>query len=164
MRRNDRRVTDPAQIEAILKSASVCRLGFVDDGLAYIVPMSFGVAKENGKLCLYFHSAPEGRKITLMEQAGKATFEADTEIQLIEADKACEFSSHYQSVTGHGTVTVLRNDADKLRALRCLMEHYTGKPDWEFPPGSLPGVVGIRLEVEDITGKANLPSTKEKDV
>jgi uncharacterized protein len=157
MRRKDRQVTDPDQIEAILKRAECCRLGFAEDGLAYIVPMSFGIAKEKGKLCLYFHSAPKGRKIELIEKLGKASFEAEADCAVREAEQACGFSCTYQSVIGHGTISVLRDEQDKLRALRCVMEHYTGRTDWEILPKMLPAVVGIRLEIKEITAKACRP-------
>jgi hypothetical protein len=154
MRRRDRQVTDPDQIEAILRSAQCCRLGLVDDGLAYIVPMSFGAAREDGRLCLYFHSAPKGKKIELIERKGIASFEAEASCGLKKGKKACEFSYWYQSVIGHGTVKILRDEQEKLRALRCVMEHYTGKADWEIYDKMLPVVVGIRLEIEEITAKA----------
>lgn len=157
MRRKDRQINDPDQIEAILRSAECCRLGLVDDGLAYIVPMSFGVAREGDTLCLYFHSALRGRKIELIEALGRATFEADADYAVKTGAIACEFSCFYQSVIGHGHISVLRDDAEKLRALRCVMEHYTDKEDWEILDRMLPTVVGIRLEIEGMTAKAHLP-------
>lgn len=155
MRRKDRQITDPGQLEAILQKAKCLRLGLVDQGLAYIVPMSFGIAREGEALCLYFHSAPQGRKIELIEQAGVASFEADTNVRTVEADQACGFSSAYQSVMGHGKIEVLRADGDKLHALQALMEHYTGKVEWDIPEKSLARVVAIRLTVEAMTGKAS---------
>lgn len=160
MRRTDRQISDPGQIEAILRRAECCRLGLVENGLAYIVPMSFGVAKEGETLCLYFHSAPKGRKIDLIEQSGVASFEADAQYRLQEGPQACEFSCFYQSVIGHGRVSVLRDNEDKKRALRCVMEHYSGRADWEFTPESLNAVVCIRLEIEEMTAKAHTPAAE----
>ena len=160
MRRKDRQITDPDQIETILQSADVCRLGLSDDGIAYIVPMHFGVGKEGSKLCLYFHSAPEGRKLDLIGKTGRASFEAEAGYQLAEDEKACEFSCYYQSVIGHGSISVLRGDEDKLRALRCIMEHYTEKADWEISPEMLHGVAAIRLEIGEMTAKAHCPPPK----
>jgi uncharacterized protein len=160
MRRTDRQITDPGQMEDILKCAECCRLGLVENGLAYIVPMSFGVAREGRTLCLYFHSAPKGRKIELIERTGVASFEADTRYQIQEGPQACDFSCFYQSVIGHGRISVLRDSADKLRALRCVMEHYTGKADWDMRPESLSAVVCIRLEIEEMTAKAHTPSVE----
>ena len=153
MRRKDRQITNPAQMEAVLRRAQCLRLGLIDNGLAYIVPMSFGMQTEGGKLCLYFHSAPEGRKIDLIEQAGVASFEADTDIRLAPASQACEFSSAYACVMGHGTIEVLRHEKDKLHALQVLMAHYTGKTDWTMTSQSLSRVVAIKLTVETMTGK-----------
>ncbi|HPJ03202.1 MAG TPA: pyridoxamine 5'-phosphate oxidase family protein [Candidatus Limiplasma sp.] len=155
MRRKDREITDSKQMEAILRGAKCLRLGLVDNGLAYIVPMSFGMATEGGALCLYFHSAPEGRKIELIEAAGIASFEADTDIRTIEAEEACEFSSSYQSVMGYGKIEILRSEDEKRRALQVLMEHYTDKAAWEFPDKSVGRVVAIKLTVEAMTGKAS---------
>lgn len=153
MRRKDRQITDPAQMEAVLRRAQCLRLGLVDNDLAYIVPMSFGMRREDGRLCLYFHSAPEGRKIELIEQAGVASFEADTDVRTIGAREACEYSSAYACVMGHGKIEVLRGEVDKLSALRILMEHYSGRADWEISPSSLRRVVAIKLTVEAMTGK-----------
>ena len=155
MRRTDRQITDPGHMETILQNAACLRLGLVDGGLAYIVPMSFGMRVEDGKLCLYFHSAPQGRKIELIEEAGIASFEADTDIGIIQANQACAFSSSYQSVMGHGKIEILHDEADKLHALRILMEHYTGQDAWEIPTQSLDGVAAIKLTVEAMTGKAS---------
>ena len=161
MRRKDRQITDPSQMEAILRRAQCLRLGLVDNGLAYIVPMSFGMQTEDGRLCLYFHSAPEGRKIDLIEQAGVASFEADTDVQVITASEACEYSSTYACVMGHGTIEVLRGEEEKLHALDILMAHYTGKSDWEIPAPSLARVVAIKLTVEAMTGKTSgTPATE----
>ena len=40
MRRQKREVTDPVKIEQIIKKAGVVHLGMVDEGKAYIVPLS----------------------------------------------------------------------------------------------------------------------------
>lgn len=155
MRRKDREITDPTKMEAILQSAQCLRLGLVDNGLAYIVPMSFGMARENGSLCLYFHSAPQGRKLDIIRQSPVVSFEADTDITLIEAEKAAEFSSTYQCVMGHGRMDILDTDADKRHALQVIMAHYTGKDDWALDVPVLQKLVCLRLTVEAMTGKAH---------
>jgi hypothetical protein len=80
---------------------------------------------------------------------------------LKEAAQACAFSCYYQSVIGHGKISILRDGEEKLRALRCVMEHYTGKTDWTFPEKELPLVVGIRLEIDGMTAKACRPPKAE---
>ena len=47
MRRADREVKDWKEILQILESCKVCRLGMMDEGKIYIVPMTGG----SGKYC-----------------------------------------------------------------------------------------------------------------
>ncbi|MDP1989561.1 MAG: pyridoxamine 5'-phosphate oxidase family protein, partial [Syntrophales bacterium] len=64
MRREEREIRDQAEIQAIMKEALVCRLGFSDEGMPYIVPMNFGL----GERCLYLHCAREGRKLDIIRK------------------------------------------------------------------------------------------------
>ena len=74
MRRKDREVTDFSRMLEILYACDCCRLGLVDGGEAYIVPMNFGIAREDGNLVLYFHAAKEGRKIDLLKSSPWSLF------------------------------------------------------------------------------------------
>lgn len=80
MRRKDREVTDPGKIREIIAACDCCRLGLCDNGRAYIVPLDFGFAEQDGHYTFYFHSAKEGRKIGLIREAGWAAFEMDTNL------------------------------------------------------------------------------------
>jgi nitroimidazol reductase NimA-like FMN-containing flavoprotein (pyridoxamine 5'-phosphate oxidase superfamily) len=60
MRRTDEEITNRREIDTILSKATVCRIGLVDNNVAYIVPLNFGY-KNN---CLYFHSAPIEKKLS----------------------------------------------------------------------------------------------------
>ena len=64
VRRKDKEIKDKEVIESIIKRATVCRIALSENNVPYIVPLSFGY-KDN---CLYFHSAPEGRKIDIIKQ------------------------------------------------------------------------------------------------
>ena len=79
MRRKDREVTDAAALRAIVQACDCCRLGLVDeDGVACIVPLNFGYTEEDGQPVLYFHSAREGHKLTLLRKNPVVGFEMDT--------------------------------------------------------------------------------------
>ncbi len=58
MRRKDKEITDPKIISEILDLSEICRLGMVDDGRAYIVPVNY--AHKDG--AIYIHSAMHGKK------------------------------------------------------------------------------------------------------
>ena len=49
MRRQDRAVTDPEKIRAVIDACEVCRLGFQDGRGVYVVPVNFGHVMEDGR-------------------------------------------------------------------------------------------------------------------
>ena len=89
MRRQDRAVTDPEKIRAVIDACEVCRLGFQDGRGVYVVPVNFGHTVEGGRHVFYFHGAAEGRKVDLVRRNGWAGFELDTGYRLQGAEEAC---------------------------------------------------------------------------
>ncbi len=153
MRRKNREVTDRARIEEIIRSCHVCRLGFVDDGRAYIVPMNFGYVEEDGKYVFYFHSAKEGRKIDLIRNGGEAGFEMDADYALKTAESACGYTAYYSSVIGRGKIEIVEGEEQKRRGLDVLMRHIAGREGWEFPDKMVSAVNVLKLTVEELTAK-----------
>lgn len=156
MRRAERQVTDPASIDQIIQSCGCCRLGFADQGAAYIVPLNFGYRRENGVPVFYFHCTGEGRKLSLARKNRRAGFELDTGHELAAGETACAWTFHYKSVTGWGEISVLEEPAAKKDALGLIMAHYSGSAAWEFEPGALRAVTVMRLEVREMGCKVNL--------
>ena len=56
MRRSDKAIKDPREIDALLHAAPVCRIAMASGGHPYMVPVNFAV--DGGHL--YFHSAKSG--------------------------------------------------------------------------------------------------------
>lgn len=155
MRRNDRKVVE-SRIKDIILACYCCRLGFNDDGKVYIVPLNFGYHEENNKRVFYFHGAKEGRKIDLINKNSYVGFELDTAYQLITSNQACNHSAHYQSIIGSGRISFVKDEAEKILALKLIMEHNTGKKDWHFLDSISTSVCVFKLEVIEISGKENL--------
>lgn len=155
MRRKDREVTDPERMDAIIRSADCCRLGFADGGEVYIVPLNFGYRRENGTPVFYFHGAGQGRKMELIRQTGRAGFELDTDHCLKTAEKACGYSFRFSSVIGTGRISVLSGTKEKLEGLSVIMEHYGGAKQWEFEERLLEKTAVLRLEATAISCKVH---------
>ncbi len=155
MRRKDREITNINEIYQIMDSCNCCRLGFVDDGQAYIVPMSFGYTKADGEIVLYFHSASQGRKISLIPQAGPVCFEMDTGFKLTKGEVACEYSANYQSIIGYGNVSFVQPTAEKIKALNVIMHHYTNNDDWSFSGPDFEAACIFKLTVTNISCKVH---------
>lgn len=156
MRRKDREVTDPEKIREIIFHCHCCRLGLVDNGRAYIVPLNFGLTEEAGRYTFYFHGARSGRKIDLMKKDPRVGFEMDTNYKLNEDEAACEYSARFQSVIGSGRITFIEDIPEKRKALNVIMGHNTGKWNWEFPEKTVNATCVFRLDVEELSCKEHL--------
>ena len=156
MRRKDREVTDAGKIREAIEDSHCCRLGFYDEGEVYIVPMNFGYTEEEEKRIFYFHSAKEGRKVDLISRTHSAGFELDTNYQLHEGEKACQYSAGFLSVIGTGNLDFVEDRESKKSALQTIMLHNTGKGNWEFSEDMLDAVLIFKMEVTQISCKEHL--------
>ena len=148
MRKKEREITDPAEIEKIIKQTRVCRVGLVDGDEPYVVPVCFGY--ENN--AFYFHCAPEGRKLELIKRNNKVCVEIDADVEITTAEKPCGWSTRYRSVIGVGRAYILEDEAEKTHGLTVLMRQFgeTGT-NLEFETTDRAAVV--RIDIETMTGK-----------
>lgn len=156
MRRQDREVTDPEKISAVIDACTHCRLGFCDQGRAYIVPVNFGHAMENGQHVFYFHGAPEGRKVDLIRETGWAGIEMDEGYQLHRAETACGHTAAFRSIIGGGPIVILEDLEEKRRALSRIMAHAAGSGDWAFPEAAVRALCVYKLTAEELSCKEHL--------
>ncbi len=154
MRRKEREITAREEILDCIQSCKVCRIGMVENGKPYIVPMNFGYTWQEDTLKLYFHSAQQGRKIDILTQNPTVCFEMDSKHQLIAGETACSHSFFYQSVLGEGEVTFLEDPQQKIQALAQMMHHQTGK-DFTFTPEQVERVAVFVLTATTISAKAH---------
>ena len=143
MRRQDRRITDPAMICAVLDKCRTLHLGLVEDGRVYIVPLNYGWTEENGRYILYAHSAAEGRKIDLIRGGADVGFEMETGVEYFDADTACGWGNRYESIIGEGRATLLETPEEKRQALAAIMAHYSARKDFEDAMVNLVQVIQI---------------------
>lgn len=149
MRRKDKEIIDPLFLEKIINTASVCRLGLVENNIPYIVPLSFGYTER----CLYFHSAPEGKKVDIIKVNPKACFEIDFGIEEIPSDSPCSWSMRYLSVIGFGDIRPIADVEEKKRALDIIVKHYARLNNNNLMLKSLAELAVFKLEIESMTGK-----------
>ena len=156
MRRQDREITDPEKINAVIDACVCCRLGFCDQGKAYIVPVSFGHTMKDGRHVFYFHGAPEGRKIDLIRETGWAGIEMDEGYQLHRAERACGYSAAVRSIIGGGRISFVETAEEKRKALNSIMAHTAGGGGWDFPEAALRTTCVYKLEAEELSCKEHL--------
>lgn len=153
MRRQDRKITDPAMICAVLDKCRTLHLGLVEDGRAYIVPLNYGWTEENGRYILYAHSAAEGRKIDLIRGGADVGFEMETGVEYFDADTACGWGNRYESIIGEGRATLLETPEEKRQALAAIMAHYSARRDYTFEDAMVNLVQVIQIDVTALSCK-----------
>lgn len=155
MRRKEREVSSRAAIHEIIESCDCCRIALWDGEKPYIVPLNFGWEEQEGRLLFYFHCAGKGKKLTLLRQYPSVGFELDTGHALQSADKAENYTFCYRSIIGSGTLCELLQPEEKRHALNLLMQHYTGRAEWEMT-GCMQCTTVLCLKVEELTAKQHI--------
>ena len=149
MRRLDKKITDEKVIEEILLRSDICRLGLVDNGEAYIVPVNY--AYENN--VIYIHSAHAGRKMELLKQNNRVGFEIEFHQEIVKSDIACAWTTKYRSVMGKGTITIDNDIAAKKTGMDLIMRKYGADIELNYKESILERMTILMLKIESITGK-----------
>ena len=148
MRRKEKQLTESTAIESIIDRAQICHLAMVDSGTPYVVPLNFGYVDSS----LYCHSAAEGRKISILEQNPRVCFCLYAGVELVPADQACGWTTHYESVIGYGVAHILTDTPAKIAAYNIIMAHYSQGP-FTFREKALEKSVIIRVDVTALSAK-----------
>ena len=149
MRRKDKEITNPSDLEAILENATVCRLGLLDGELPYIVPVHYGYTKG----ALYIHAAKAGKKIDLIKKNPTVCFEVELDHTITNTGIPCNWSTSYKSITGYGNASLLTDNEEKKKALGILIHQYAPDTTYEFSKKMVDSVVIIKISIDRMTGK-----------
>ena len=148
MRRKEKAIIGLDEIEKVIKKVISCRIGLVDDGEPYIVPVCFGYERN----ALYFHGALEGRKVELIEKDSRICFQMDADVETVKAGDPCNWAIDYRSVIGVGRAHILHSDEEKCYGLRVIMKQYA-EGEFSFPKARLDKTLVIKIDIESLTGK-----------
>ncbi|MBF0573370.1 MAG: pyridoxamine 5'-phosphate oxidase family protein [Desulfamplus sp.] len=148
MRRKEKEIKEQSEIEAIINSSLVCRLGLSDGNIPYIVPLCFGFKERS----IYIHSALKGRKIDILKINPNVCFEFDSDIEVKKTENPCNWGMKFKSVIGFGKAVFIEDIEEKKEALNIIMHQYSGN-SFDFSDNVVNGVAVIRIDIEEITGK-----------
>ena len=152
MTKRELQVTDLAEIQQILDTSKVLRLGLAVNNEPYIVPMNYGYIMNGEKLTLYLHSAMRGKKIDMLRANPRVFFEMDCDLTPFEGTKPCTYGLSYSSVMGRGEAAIVEDVEEKMEAMTILMKTQTGK-DFSFDEKLVGMVAVIRIDVDRYTAK-----------
>jgi nitroimidazol reductase NimA-like FMN-containing flavoprotein (pyridoxamine 5'-phosphate oxidase superfamily) len=158
MRKKDREITDPAEIEKILNQGEIISVAMCQGDQPYVLPFNYGFL--NG--LIYIHSARKGFKLDVLAQNPKVSFNVVTDVQLVPADNPQDCSVAYSSVVGFGRVRMIDDPVEKLAALEAVMVQYYPKNDaWQYPDKVVAACTVWCIEVDHITGKCKRPPQED---
>jgi nitroimidazol reductase NimA-like FMN-containing flavoprotein (pyridoxamine 5'-phosphate oxidase superfamily) len=139
-----------AEIEEVLQDQLVGRIGCHADGVTYIVPVSYAYDSPY----VYIHSI-EGKKVDMMRKNPNVCFEVDVMYNM----------ANWQSVIAQGTFEELKENAEKEKALKTLLDRslpiissettHLGR-EWPFSyhiDANEIGGVFYRINLKEKTGK-----------
>lgn len=148
MRRKEKEIKGQKEIEEILNRAEICHIGLCKNNIPYVISVNFGYKDR----AIYFHSAPEGRKIDIIKSNQIVSFTCYCDYTLTTEETPCRWSARYRSVCGQGRAVVLSRLEDKINGLDILMSHYANGP-FEYDSEDLKHMVIVKVVIDQMTGK-----------
>lgn len=143
--------TDKIEIKQIIDKCDVCFLGMSDENnIPYVLPFNFGYENDT----IYFHSAPEGKKIDVLRQNPEVcvAFSTDHKLFYRNEDVACSYGMQFRSVVAHGKISFIDDFDEKQKVLNIIMRKYTGK-DFSYNAPAVTNVAIYKVEVTKIEGR-----------
>jgi nitroimidazol reductase NimA-like FMN-containing flavoprotein (pyridoxamine 5'-phosphate oxidase superfamily) len=153
---------DKETVHAILDSALLASVGFVQDGQAVVVPMLYGREGET----VFLHGARKARVIRLLEETVTACINVTHVDALVYARSAFNSSMNYRSATVFGAPRLVEDPEDKLHALRVITE-CTMPGRWDELREPLENEVKktgiIALDIESASAKVSTGMPDDED-
>jgi len=137
------RELDRDEIEEFLRGQRIARLGCHAGGETYVVPVIYAYDGDGRAVVTV---TQEGRKVAMLRENPRVCVEVD------EYDT--DGRGSWRSVIAHGTSEELAGDEIEA-ALALLRERFARTAGREAEPRPLsPGVVVLRIRLEDVSGRA----------
>lgn len=155
---------DKESVHAILDSALLASVGFVQDGQPVVVPMLFGRDGET----VYLHGARKARVIRLLEETQTACLNITHVDALVYARSAFNSSMNYRSATVYGTPRLIEDHDEKLAALRIISES-TMPGRWDEVRDShineikMTGVIALTIDTASAKVSSGMPDDEDED-
>lgn len=144
-------IEDKAEIEAIISQCNICHVGVIDEkGEPYVIPMNFGYQNN----VIYFHSAPQGHIIDILNANNKVcvTFVGSQELVYQHPEIACSYRMKVKSVIARGRAVFIDELDEKVKALNIIMNHYLAK-DFKYSDPAVRNVKIWKVEIDNISAK-----------
>ncbi|GAA4114709.1 pyridoxamine 5'-phosphate oxidase family protein [Aquimarina addita] len=107
------------EINAIIDDTFLCHIGYVWQNKSIVIPTAYGRMND----IIYIHGSLKNRMMTNLLDAGEASVSITHLDGLVLARSAFHHSANYRSVTLFGNVRKVENPDEKMKALKCILDH-----------------------------------------
>ncbi len=149
VRRKEREITDQSEMRQILKTTKYVTVALCMNNEPYLVSLSHGYDEE--KKCLYFHCAPEGKKLVYAKANSQVWGQAVLDYGVTEE---CDYA--YSSVQFSGTISIITDLQEKIHGMTVLVRQVSLNPEEKLAKiklGKLDKTTMGRIDIAFMSGK-----------
>lgn len=157
VRRKEREITDPHEMRMVLKTTKYVTVALCMNTEPYLVSLSHGY--DQTKNCLYFHCAPEGKKLIYAKTNPNVWGQAVLDFGVTEE---CDYA--YTSVQFSGKLCLITDLAEKIHAIKVLVRQISLKPREKLAkikPEKLDKTTMGRIDIDYMSGKKHQSPKKQ---
>jgi nitroimidazol reductase NimA-like FMN-containing flavoprotein (pyridoxamine 5'-phosphate oxidase superfamily) len=151
MRRKEKRITSIHNIKKILSDTQYITLAMCKNNNPYLVTLSHGYDRKQN--CLYFHCAPEGKKIDILKLNNMVWGQAI--VDLGYAQGRCDHL--FASIHFKGEVHLIKDMKEKRHGLEVMIRQLEKNPQEvmakQLGEDSIRKVVVGRIDIKELWGK-----------
>jgi nitroimidazol reductase NimA-like FMN-containing flavoprotein (pyridoxamine 5'-phosphate oxidase superfamily) len=152
VRRKEREITDKEELHNVLKHTNYITIALCRNNEPYIVALNHGYDQE--KNCLYFHCAPEGKKLVYAKANPKVWGQAVLDFGVTDE---CDYS--YTCVHFSGNLSLVSDLSEKTHAMEILVRQVALNPESKLAkikPEKLDKTTMGKIDIAYMSGKKHL--------
>jgi nitroimidazol reductase NimA-like FMN-containing flavoprotein (pyridoxamine 5'-phosphate oxidase superfamily) len=149
VRRKDREITDPSEMRQVLKATKYVTIALCIENDPYLVSLSHGY--DQAKNCIYFHCAPEGKKLVYAKANTNVWGQAVLDFGVTEE---CDYA--YTSVHFQGKLSFITDLHEKHHAMEVLVRQVSLNPEAKLAkikPEKLVSITMGKIDISYMSGK-----------
>jgi nitroimidazol reductase NimA-like FMN-containing flavoprotein (pyridoxamine 5'-phosphate oxidase superfamily) len=149
VRRKDREIIDCEELRKVLISTKYVTVALCMENEPYLVSLSHGY--DEAKNCLYFHCAPEGKKLEFLKANSRVWGQAVLDFGVTEE---CDYA--YTSVHFSGRMQLIDDLGEKQHGLEVLVRQVSLNPEAKLAkikPEKASNTTMGRIDIDYMSGK-----------
>lgn len=158
VRRKEREISSEDEMRQILKSANYVTIAFCMNNEPYLVALNHGY--DQNRNCLYFHCAPEGKKLIYAKSNPKVWGQAVLDFGVTDE---CDYA--YTCVHFSGEFSLISDIAEKWHGMEVLVRQVAEHPESKLAKVKLEKLektTMARIDINYMSGKKHQAAPQNK--